>query len=330
MIKDIKNTTEESILDDKAVREGLMKRTEVLEKVKDLLLIPKLDLMPAKNVADFYEVGIEVVKKVFQAHRDELESDGMIKVNRSQALAKIGHNEEVKVETYKTHIEMIVGDATFKIANRAGWMFPRRAILRVGMLLRDSGVAKEVRTQLLNIEEKVQLPEKVMDINIELNLLGQAFTNAYINGDMNAFAEITMKLNQHKDRHKDEVIESLKERNQELESKLSTMTSNITKLTNTEVYRECAMSLVNRIRVKMKYKDNYLILRELYVILRNKYNIDLNIRAYAKNETKSKIDCIKITEWPTAMQILTSFAYRYNVDIKDILVRLERAERGID
>ena len=42
-------------------------------------------------------------------------------------------------------------------------LFPKRAILRMGMLLRDSEVAKEVRTQLLNITEKVieKEPEKL-------------------------------------------------------------------------------------------------------------------------------------------------------------------------
>ena len=38
-----------------------------------------------------------------------------------------------------------------KFANRSNLLFPKRAILNVGMLLRDSAVAKEVRNRLLDI-----------------------------------------------------------------------------------------------------------------------------------------------------------------------------------
>jgi hypothetical protein len=43
-------------------------------------------------------------------------------------------------------------------------LFTRRAILRVGMLLRDSEIA-EVRTQLLNIEKKVTVEQTIANIN---------------------------------------------------------------------------------------------------------------------------------------------------------------------
>ena len=51
--------------------------------------------------------------------------------------------------------------------NRGLKVFPQRAIPRIGMLLRDSDVAKEVRTQLLNIEEKASGETKTHDIDEE-------------------------------------------------------------------------------------------------------------------------------------------------------------------
>lgn len=42
------------------------------------------------------------------------------------------------------------------IPNRGIRCFSKRAVLRFGMLLRDSEVAKEVRTQLLNIKEEAE------------------------------------------------------------------------------------------------------------------------------------------------------------------------------
>lgn len=56
-------------------------------------------------------------------------------------------------------------------SNKGILLFTRRAILRVGMLLRDSEVAKEVRTYLLNVEHDTQekMPEIIDDITEEIN-----------------------------------------------------------------------------------------------------------------------------------------------------------------
>ena len=50
-------------------------------------------------------------------------------------------------------------------------LFTTRAILRIGMLLRDSKIAKEVRTQLLNIEEKATVSQKIDSITDEQRLV---------------------------------------------------------------------------------------------------------------------------------------------------------------
>ncbi|MCC2363915.1 Bro-N domain-containing protein [Bacillus cereus] len=57
----------------------------------------------------------------------------------------------------------------------AAYLFPKRAILRVGMLLRDSEVAKEVRTQLLNIKENTVTDVKTYEIDYEQEVLGRSF-----------------------------------------------------------------------------------------------------------------------------------------------------------
>ena len=69
-----------------------------------------------------------------------------------------------------------------RFAYKNNTLFPRRAIPRVGMLLRDSEVAKEVRTQLLNIEEKVSKESKIEDINEEEKFM-LAIGKAVVNGD---------------------------------------------------------------------------------------------------------------------------------------------------
>ena len=58
------------------------------------------------------------------------------------------------------------------VPNRGLKIFPRRAILRIDMLLRDSSVAREVRTQLLNIEEKTSDDVKTEDTSEFIKVRG--------------------------------------------------------------------------------------------------------------------------------------------------------------
>ena len=49
-------------------------------------------------------------------------------------------------------------------------MFTTRSVLRLGMLLQDSGVAEEVRTQILNVMEKVDNNTKTEELNKEMKM----------------------------------------------------------------------------------------------------------------------------------------------------------------
>lgn len=109
------------------VREEHLHRVEVLEKVKGLLLLPNTDYATTKQVADFYEVGESVVKELVRYHSEEFISDGYKAVTGEEL-------KEVKAQTGNL--------STLKFHARLA-LFPRRAILRVGMLLRDSEIADE-------------------------------------------------------------------------------------------------------------------------------------------------------------------------------------------
>lgn len=51
----------QEIINDKQIRESLMERSEVLDKVKSLFLIPGHEVMTTKQVAEYFEVGIEAI-----------------------------------------------------------------------------------------------------------------------------------------------------------------------------------------------------------------------------------------------------------------------------
>ncbi|MGH0569730.1 hypothetical protein ACQVPO_10615 [Bacillus cereus] len=65
---------------------------------------------------------------------------------------------------------------------------PRRVILRIVMLLRDSEIVKEVHNQLLNIEKKTKSEAKFADIDEEIKL-PMAVGQAFMSGDINTLAK---------------------------------------------------------------------------------------------------------------------------------------------
>lgn len=128
----------------KEQREALAVRVEVLDKVKELLLLPQVEMATVQAVADYYEVDFEAVKKCYQRHRDEINTDG-VKVWTPTML--MGHSVPLAKMGQKYYWNVNGEDILFP--NRGTMLFPKRAILRIGMLLQDSRVAQEVRTQLL-------------------------------------------------------------------------------------------------------------------------------------------------------------------------------------
>jgi CBS domain-containing protein len=97
-----------------------------------------------KQMAEYYDVGNEAIQSCIKDHRSEFESDGLrvvsggeLKALRSQVLDAMSQKDLPEKTTVLT-------------------IWTPRAALRLGMLLRDSGVAKAVRTMLLNVVENVR------------------------------------------------------------------------------------------------------------------------------------------------------------------------------
>ncbi|MDA1836488.1 phage antirepressor KilAC domain-containing protein [Bacillus cereus group sp. BY17LC] len=146
-------THEEDVLTDPsnvAQREKYIEKVEVLSKVRGLLLLPNMEMATTKQVAAFYEVGAEAIRSIIKRHRSELESDGVV------------HKKYSEIKEVTVQDELLLSSG---VSYRGTYIFPKRAILRVGMLLRDSDIAKEIRTQLLNIEEHATNEQRTQEID---------------------------------------------------------------------------------------------------------------------------------------------------------------------
>jgi phage antirepressor YoqD-like protein len=126
-----------ALTESRTLRDEHMGRTEALDAVKSLTMLPGDTYLTVDMVATYYEVPVDAVESHIRRDRDELVGDGLEVLTGSRLSA-------FKTESGYT--------------SRAGslTLIPRRAILRLGMLLRDSRIAQQVRTYLLDSEQNRQ------------------------------------------------------------------------------------------------------------------------------------------------------------------------------
>ncbi len=114
-------------------------RVDVLDKMGVLRTLPDAMHCSTDMVASFYEVSRDAILKLVQRNREELDDDGFDVLTRQEVMDKLS---------------MTPDELGMPRTSPAMSLFPRRAVLRVGMLLRDSPIARQVRDYLLNAESR--------------------------------------------------------------------------------------------------------------------------------------------------------------------------------
>lgn len=190
----------EELLINRQLRNDLIteERLEVLDKVKELNCLSNTMLSTVEQVANYYEVTIQAIESIILRNKEELTLNGF----------KTFTHQEIK--------NLNIQDECFKIPNRGMRLFTKRAILNVGMLLRDSKIAQEIRTMLLDnhfqlekvhddlvngreieidktsptyfIDKEKQLREKELGISPRM-------TEAIMKGDMQEYLTISCEVN---------------------------------------------------------------------------------------------------------------------------------------
>ena len=213
---------ETQFIDDRNLRNSYVGHFEVLEKVKDLLLLPDNETATVKQIAEYYStfrteeeksqgltdiiITEDAIQKIYQRNKEEFSKDGVI-VKKSKDFLNW-----TKCPSQRGSITMLFENGQILTMSNAGIkVFPRRAILRIGMLLTGSEVSTEIRTQLLNIEEKTSNDVKTHDIDEEERLFAN-IGKTYASGNIEAFAKATMEYTSFQNRH----IEKLKNDNKAL------------------------------------------------------------------------------------------------------------------
>lgn len=128
-------------------------KVEMLDQVGKLLSIGKTELSTIKQIAEYFEVAEETIKSVILRHRSELIKDGL----RCYSYDELNKSFVIKLLSQTQYTKTIdISGEKMTIPNRGLSLFTKRAVLRIGMLLRDSKVATELRSKLLNIVEAAE------------------------------------------------------------------------------------------------------------------------------------------------------------------------------
>lgn len=292
--------TSESMVDNYDLRNELIARTEVLDKVKKLLLIPEMNCMTIRQVADYYEVDIDTIKRCCQRNRTEIEGDGV--ANKTPKVFKdLLTEQNVPLVQNRTNLVIQIDDNTrLEIPNRGIKCFSKRAILRIGMLLRDSKIAQEVRTQLLNIVEHTaeEKPELLtQDIDDEEKLQA-AIGKAFATGDIMEFATAAQAYTAFQRRHIDRI---------ETSNKL--LTAEVLHISDRKMFNRVMRKFASTLHISFGVAFSMLCKQLSY-----RYGIDLKKRGDRK---APYIQYIKDDEWDKVQKVIVAILEKYNVNVKE-------------
>ena len=209
---------EVQLVENRELREQMASRIEVLDKVKKIITLPNTDFMTTKMVAEYYDVDKTVIEKTVERNRQELNTDGLSLKNRENLLTD---NMSVKTKRGGFDILNKEGQVIESGSNKGILLFPKRATLKVGMLLRDSEVAKEIRNRLLDIIQDTEdkAPEMIQQVVTEIDIEQQLILEvgkAYASKDILKFAEATINLNNYKEELHNKRVKQLENDNKAL------------------------------------------------------------------------------------------------------------------
>ena len=294
---------ENQLLEQKELREKNLGRIEVLDQVKELLLLGDTDFATMEMVAKYYDVPIETIKSTINYNREEIEANGY-RVYTKDNLLSLKFNLKTKrggFNVLDNQNNVIASGSNNGIA-----LFSKRAILNIGMLLRDSDVAKEIRSRLLDIAhdsetESGNIKTIITEIDEEKSLMLER-VEAEMQGDYDTVSIINAKLFALKNK-----------RIEELENINKSITIHSTTIENS---RSVINRLIRSISVRTK-KPFATIWNEFYS--RINYKLNINIKGRDKDKCTSWLDTLNESEIYQAEIIARNWATRVGLDVNSIL-----------
>lgn len=182
-----------NLVENRELREQVVSRVEVLEQVKEILTLGATDFVTVELAANYYEVEKNTLDVLIKRNREEIEADGLI-VYSGKEIKEILVTDKMSITNFRGYFEI----DGIKFANGKNTLIPKRALLRIGMLLRDSEVAKEIRTRLLDIVHDTEINTDIVNNVIEEirteQQISEDMLQAILEGDSNKLSVLQTEL----------------------------------------------------------------------------------------------------------------------------------------
>ncbi|MFJ8757382.1 hypothetical protein [Streptomyces cyaneofuscatus] len=149
--------TEVALLESRALRVEQMGRVDILDKVKSLVMLPDGIHVRTEDVARYFEVSTASVRRLTDRHQGEFAENGL-RVLRGSDLQSF-HSDMMSL--WKGE-----GVESYPQAATQLRLYTRRTVLNVAMLLRDSDIARCVRTYLLDAEGTLRAEYEALDVRV--------------------------------------------------------------------------------------------------------------------------------------------------------------------
>ena len=296
----------EELLQNKELRNENLGRIEVLDQVKELLLLGDTEFATTEMVAEYYGVGKEAINSCIKDNRMELESNGL-KVYKGSELANsdVMSFKDFTKNRANFKFTLETGDV-LSVGGKGITLFSKRAILNVGMLLTESSVAEEVRSRLLDVAQDAEVKTAsikaiVEEIDEEKQLMMDRI-QAEMDGDFDKVCVINAKLFALKNKR----IKELEDINEVI----------INHSTTIEESRDVINRLVRLIASKTKIAFGSAF-NEFYSTLN--YKLKINIKSRDKKKGQSYLDTLSTEEMYKAEEVARNWATKLGIDVKEQL-----------
>ena len=251
-----------------------------LELVKDILTISKTDIVTVKMCAEYFEVNERRIRQVVDDIKEELEENGLKVYSKAEFLKEINvplRNDQQlngkSILTFEDGTELV-------FPNRGLILMTKRTVLNIGMLLKNSKVAKELRRRILDIVHDAEDTEIVNNVINEIRTeqeISQDMLQAIMSGDL--VKESLLKT------------ELLNLKNKRIEHLEGIVTNSLTITESKSIINKCIRTIAST-----KYNNNFgMTWNEFYKLVNYKLNINIKNRN-GKGLSKFSDDEIKEME----------------------------------
>ncbi|WP_303984263.1 hypothetical protein [Niallia circulans] len=151
---EINDSNELVLLESRTMRDQHVYRDSVLEKVKAVAFLTDDFEVSIDIAASYYEVPNKTIETAIRRNRSEFNDYSELRVLKGASL-----------KVFKTNLQ---DEGAFKGISSLT-LLNRRGLLRLGMLLTESEVAKSIRNYLLNVEEVSDKEQKLWAIEREIS-----------------------------------------------------------------------------------------------------------------------------------------------------------------